>query len=93
MHFNWEVLERICAEASGTRSCILTYCLHLFAICFARMIIPFGLGPMGSWMIPAMDYPRLECPHILVCDGYRCASDSKFRSGVVTAERAHAYDT
>jgi len=34
----------------------------------------------------------LECPHILVCDGYRCASDSKFRSGVVTAERAHAYE-
>lgn len=34
---------------------------------------------------------RLECRHIIVCDGYKCASDSKFRSGVVTAERAHAY--
>lgn len=34
----------------------------------------------------------LECRHIIVCDGYKCASDSKFRSGVVTAERAHAYE-
>ena len=33
----------------------------------------------------------LQCRHILVCDGYKCGSNSKFRSGLVTAERAHAY--
>ena len=34
----------------------------------------------------------LQCRHIIVCDGYRMASDSKFRSGVVTEERANAYE-
>ena len=34
----------------------------------------------------------LLCRHIIVCDGYRLASDSKFRSGVVTEERARAYE-
>ncbi|CAK8997716.1 unnamed protein product [Durusdinium trenchii] len=34
----------------------------------------------------------LLCRHIIVCDGYRSGSDSKFRSGVVTPERAYAYE-
>ncbi|CAE7200888.1 unnamed protein product [Symbiodinium sp. CCMP2592] len=34
----------------------------------------------------------LQCRHIVVCDGYRLANDSKFRSGIVTQERAKAYE-
>ena len=34
----------------------------------------------------------LQCRHIIVCDGFRVASDSKFRSGIVTEERARAYE-
>lgn len=35
----------------------------------------------------------LECRNILVCDGYKIGAVSKFRCGIVTEERAEAYET
>lgn len=35
----------------------------------------------------------LECRNILVCDGYKIGAVSKFRCGIVTDERAEAYET
>lgn len=35
----------------------------------------------------------LGCRSIIVCDGYKSAAASKFRCGIVTEERAQAYET